>query len=61
MNTLRVKIALLLVVAIVSVVFLLTVMLFWVFGPPRRVHSLDPVAANEAFDVLTEGAALLEP
>jgi signal transduction histidine kinase len=43
-NTLRVKIALLLVVAIVSVVFLLTVMLFWVFGPPRRVHSLDPVA-----------------
>lgn len=44
MNTLRVKIVLLLVVAIVSVVFLLTVMLFYVFGPPRRVHSLDPVA-----------------
>ena len=44
MNTLRVKIALLLVVAIVSVVFLLTIMLFWVLGPPRRVHSLDPVA-----------------
>jgi len=43
-NTLRVKIALLLVVAIVSVVFLLTIMLFWVLGPPRRVHSLDPVA-----------------
>jgi signal transduction histidine kinase len=43
-NTLRVKIVLLLVVAIVSVVFLLTVMLFYVFGPPRRVHSLDPVA-----------------
>lgn len=44
MNTLRVKIVLLLVVAIVSVVFLLTVMLFWVLGPPRRAHSLDPVA-----------------
>jgi hypothetical protein len=43
-NTLRVKIVLLLVVAIVSVVFLLTVMLFWVLGPPRRAHSLDPVA-----------------
>jgi signal transduction histidine kinase len=43
-NTLRVKIVLLLVVAIVSVVFLLTVMLFYIFGPPRRVHSLDPVA-----------------
>jgi signal transduction histidine kinase len=43
-NTLRVKIVLLLVVAIVSVVFLLTVMLFYVFGPPRRVHSLDRVA-----------------
>jgi signal transduction histidine kinase len=43
-NTLRVKIVLLLVVAIVSVVFLLTVMLFYVLGPPRRVHSLDPIA-----------------
>jgi hypothetical protein len=43
-NTLRVKIVLLLVVAIVSVVFLLTVMLFYVLGSPRRVHSLDPIA-----------------
>ena len=44
MNTLRAKIAILLVVAIVSVVGLLTVMLFYVLGPPKRVHSLDPVA-----------------
>ena len=44
MNTLRAKIALLLVVAIVSVVGLLTVVLFYVLGPPKRVHSLDPVA-----------------
>jgi len=43
-NTLRAKIAILLVVAIVSVVGLLTVMLFYVLGPPKRVHSLDPVA-----------------
>ena len=44
MNTLRAKIAILLVVAIVSVVGLLTVMLFYVLGPPKRVHSLDPIA-----------------
>lgn len=44
MNTLRVKIALLLVVAIVSVVGLLTVMLFYLLGPPKRVYSLAPVA-----------------
>jgi signal transduction histidine kinase len=43
-NTLRAKIAILLVVAIVSVVGLLTVMLFYVLGPPKRVHSLDPIA-----------------
>lgn len=44
MNTLRAKIAILLVVAIVSVVGLLTVMLFYVLGPPKRVHSLNPIA-----------------
>ena len=44
MNTLRVKIALLMVVAIVSVVGLLTVVLFYLLGPPKRVYSLAPVA-----------------
>ncbi len=44
MNTLRVKIALLLAVAIVSVVGLLSVVLFYLLGPPKRVYSLTPVA-----------------
>jgi signal transduction histidine kinase len=44
MNTLRVKIALLMVVAIVTVVGLLTAVLFYLLGPPHRVHSLVPVA-----------------
>jgi signal transduction histidine kinase len=44
MNTLRVKIALLMVVAIVTVVGLLTVVLFYLLGPPQRLHSLVPVA-----------------
>ncbi len=44
MNTLRVKIALLMVVAIVTVVGLLTVVLFYLLGPPQRLHSLGPVA-----------------
>jgi signal transduction histidine kinase len=44
MNTLRVKIVLLMVVAIVSVVGSLTVVLFYLLGPPKRVHSLVPVA-----------------
>jgi hypothetical protein len=44
MNTLRVKIALLLAVAIVSVVTLLTLVLFYLLGPPKRLHSLAPVA-----------------
>jgi signal transduction histidine kinase len=44
MNTLRAKIALLMVVAIVSVVGLLTVVLFYLLGPPKRVHSLTPMA-----------------
>jgi signal transduction histidine kinase len=43
-NTLRAKIAVLLVVAIVSVVGVLTVVLFYLLGPPKRVHSLSPVA-----------------
>jgi len=44
MNTLRAKIALLMVVVIVSVVGLLTIVLFYLLGPPQRVHSLSPVA-----------------
>lgn len=44
MNTLRVKMALLLVVAIVTVVGLLTAVLFYLLGPPQRLHSLAPVA-----------------
>jgi signal transduction histidine kinase len=44
-NTLRVKIVLLLVVAIVSVVGLLTVVLFYLLGPPQRTErALDGVA-----------------
>jgi signal transduction histidine kinase len=43
-NTLRAKIAVLLVVAIVSVVTLLTLVLFYLLGPPKHVHSLAPVA-----------------
>ncbi|MFO7477389.1 MAG: ATP-binding protein [Methyloceanibacter sp.] len=44
MNKLRVKIALLMVVAIVSVVGLLTAVLFYLLGPPKRLHSLSPIA-----------------
>jgi hypothetical protein len=44
MNTLRVKIALLFAVVIVSVVGLLTLVLFYLLGPPKREHSLAPVA-----------------
>lgn len=43
MNTLRVKIAVLMVIVIVSVVFSLTMVLFYLLGPPKRVHSLGPV------------------
>ncbi len=62
MNTLRVKIALLMVVAIVSVVGLLTLVLFYLLGPPKRVHSLAPIAqqvetmlcvANEGSNAVT--------
>ncbi|HUW73252.1 MAG TPA: ATP-binding protein [Methyloceanibacter sp.] len=38
MNTLRIKFAALLVIAIVSVVGLLTVVLFWLLGPPQRAE-----------------------
>ena len=45
MNTLRVKVVVLLVVAIVSVVGLLTVVLFYLLGPPRRAErALDGAA-----------------
>ena len=44
MNTLRVKIAVLMVIVIVSVVFSLTMVLFYLLGPPKRVYSLGPVA-----------------
>jgi signal transduction histidine kinase len=44
MNTLRVKIALLLAVVIVSVVGILSIVLFYLLGPPKRVYSLAPVA-----------------
>ncbi len=45
MNTLRAKIALLLVAAIVTVVGLLTVVLFYLLGPPpRSARALEPVA-----------------
>jgi signal transduction histidine kinase len=44
-NTLRVKFAVLLVVAIVAVVGLLTVLLFYLLGPPKRAErALDGVA-----------------
>lgn len=47
MNTLRVKIAVLLVLAIVSVMALMTFVLFLLLGPPPRSgHALD-VAANQ--------------
>ncbi len=45
MNTLRVKIAILLVVVIVSVMGLFTVVLFYLMGPPPRAErALDTVA-----------------
>jgi signal transduction histidine kinase len=60
-NTLRAKIALLLVVVIVSVVGLLTVVLFYLLGPPKRVHSLDPVAqqVETLVRVVDEGTNVL--
>jgi signal transduction histidine kinase len=57
MNKLRVKIALLMVVAIVTVVGLLTVVLFYLLGPPKRLHSLSPVAqqVETLVRVVTDG------
>jgi hypothetical protein len=43
MNSLRVKIALLLVVAIVSVLGVLTLVFFYFLGPPRTAHTVEPV------------------
>jgi signal transduction histidine kinase len=44
MNTLRLTLALLLAAVIVSVVGLLSVVLFYLLGPPKREYSLSPVA-----------------
>lgn len=44
MNTLRVKLILLLAVAIVSVVALMTLVMIYVFGPAKVRHAVDPVA-----------------
>jgi signal transduction histidine kinase len=61
MNTLRAKIALLMVVVIVSVVGLLTIMLFYLLGPPQRLHSLSPVAqqVETLVRVVNEGSAAI--
>ena len=44
MNTLRAKIVLLLVVAIVAVVTILTGVFLYLFGPPAPRHRIEPVA-----------------
>jgi signal transduction histidine kinase len=61
-NKLRVKIALLMVVAIVSVVGLLTAVLFYLLGPPMRPHSLVPVAQQVELlvRVAKDGSSALE-
>ena len=61
MNTLRVKIALLMVVVIVSVVGLLTIVLLYLLGPPQRLHSLSPVAqqVETLVRVVDEGSATI--
>ena len=60
MNTLRAKFILLLVVAIVSVVFLLTAVLLYLLGPPASRHSLEPVAQQvETIVTLTKQGATL--
>jgi signal transduction histidine kinase len=50
-NTLRAKLALLLVVAIVSVVGLLTGLMFYLFGPPGPRNAIEPVAEQVAMVV----------
>ena len=59
MNKLRVKIAVLMVIVIVSVVFSLTMVLFYLLGPPKRVHSLGPVVQQVVtmLHVADEGSA----
>ena len=47
MNTLRVKMAVLLVLAIVSVMALMTFVLFWLLGPPARSGRQLDVAAKQ--------------
>jgi signal transduction histidine kinase len=67
MNTLRAKIAVLMVIVIVSVVFSLTMVLFYLLGPPKRVYSLGPVVQQivTLLRVVDEGGTavpvLLEP
>jgi signal transduction histidine kinase len=58
MNTLRVKIALLMVVMIVLIVGLLTAVLFYLLGPPKHMHSLVPLAqqVETLFHVAEEGS-----
>ena len=51
MNTLRAKIALLLIVAIVSVVGLLTLVMRSFLGPPSPQRTIEPVA--EQIELLT--------
>jgi len=62
MNTLRVKIAVLMVIVIVSVVFSLTMVLFYLLGPPKRVHSLAPVAqqVETLLRVVNTGSTAIE-
>ena len=62
MNTLRVKIAVLMVIVIVSVVFSLTMVLFYLLGPPKRVHSLVPVAqqVETLLRVVNAGSTAIE-
>jgi hypothetical protein len=62
MNTLRVKIAVLMVIVIVSVVFSLTMVLFYLLGPPKRVHSLAPVAqqVETLLRVVNAGSTAIE-
>jgi signal transduction histidine kinase len=59
MNTLRVKIAVLMVLVIVAVVFSLTMVLFYLLGPPKRVHSLGPVVQQVVtmLHIAEEGSA----
>lgn len=61
MNTLRAKIALLLVVAIVAVVGILTVMMLYLLGPPAPGRTIDPIAqqVETLINVTKQGSAAL--